>query len=144
MKDPEFIELRNKFLLGILVSIVFLTPLFFFFYNHLIVKDSSIVERIQRKESFVLLIQDKDYYNRGKMVRNILKEYAVDYEVSNLEKDSHYEEILKILKLSSSDIESPTLVYIEKGVLVSTLPNIQKEEEVLSFIGNYNGSESES
>lgn len=144
MKDPEFIELRNKFLLGILISLIFLTPLFFFFYNHLIVKNSPIVERIQRSESFTLLIRDKDYYNRAKVVENILKEYAVDYEVCNLEKDSHYEEILQILKLSSSDIESPTLIYIEKGILISTLPNIQNKEDVLSFLGNYNESRSES
>jgi glutaredoxin len=142
MKDPELIELRNKYLLGILVSIVFLTPLFFFLYNHFISKNSLIVERIQRGESFMLLIHDKDYYNRGKMVRKVLKKYDIDYEVSNLEKDYHYEEILKILKLSSSDIKSPTLMYIEKGELISTLPNIQKEEEVISFIGNYNESRS--
>ena len=140
MKDPEFVELRNKFLFGMLVSLIFLIPLFFFFYNRFIPKDSFIVERIQREESFVLLICDNDYYRRGKMVRNVLKEYGIDYETSNLEKDSSYREILKILNLSSSDIKSPTLVYIEKGIMISVLPNIQEKEEVLSFLKNYKES----
>ena len=30
MNDPELIELRNKFLLGIVIAVIFCTPLFIF------------------------------------------------------------------------------------------------------------------
>ena len=52
MRDPEFIELRNKFFLGIFIFLIFAIPIFFFIKNKLFISDSNITKAINNKKTY--------------------------------------------------------------------------------------------
>jgi len=136
MRDPEFIELRNRFLLGITICMVLLVPFFFFFYSKLIQIDSKIIQKIENKETFMILITNYNCKDCPKYEKTI-KELSTNYQVMNKDKDKDYSILLKQLDIPEKDIISPALIYIENGTLKSTLIEIQTEEEVTTFVENF-------
>ena len=136
MRDPEFIELRNRFLLGITICMVLLVPFFFFFYSKLIQIDSKIIQKIENKETFMILITNNNCKDCPKYEKTI-KELSTNYQVMNKDKDKDYSILLKQLDIPEKDIISPALIYIENGTLKSTLIEIQTEEEVTTFVENF-------
>ena len=138
MRDPEFIELRNRFLIGLVVSLLFTVPIFLIFYNRITPNSSKIMNKIKKEESFFLLVTEKNCKSCTKY-HNLLKKIDIQYEEMNKNKDKNYQDTLKLLEIAESDVEIPCLIYIEKGVLISSLPNIQSEEELNTFISYYVG-----
>ncbi len=138
MKDPEFIELRNKFLIGIVVSLIFTVPIFLVFYNRITPNTSKIINKIKKEESFFLLVTEKNCKKCNEYQR-IIDNYLINYEVMNKNKDKNYKNTIKLLGIEESDVEIPCLIYIDKGKLISSLPNIKSEEEFNTFISNYIG-----
>lgn len=130
--SEELIELRNRFLIGIAIATVFCIPFLFFFINKFGYKPSKIFESLKNKESIVLLVT-KDKCNECTNIENILKENAVNYMLLNKDRESKYNEILRKIDIPSSDITPPTVIYLEKGTLHSSLlkPN---EVELIDFI----------
>ena len=59
MNDPEFIMLRNKFLIGILVALIFIIPLFLFFKNK-IIDNEDITKKIRNKETLIILVVENN------------------------------------------------------------------------------------
>jgi len=137
MKDPEIIELKNRLLLGILISLMIITPFFFFFYNHLITKDSKVIDRINSKDSFLILVTENDC-KKCKTYMNQLNSKKVDFLIVNKDKEQAYPKILMKLNMEENDIIIPTLIYIEDGELISSLADIKSEEELGIFLINYN------
>ena len=138
MRDPEFIKLRNKFFIGVVVSLIFTVPLFLIFYNRLTPETSKVIKRIEGEDTFYLLVVEKNCKNCSSM-KNILKDQNVDYEIIDKNKDKKYSDTLKLLDLSSQEVETPCLIYIEQGNLIASLPSIQEEEEIITFMNNHNG-----
>ena len=135
MKDPEFIKLKNRFLFGIGICLLFLLPFFFFFLNKFTIKDSIIIQRIKNKETFIVFVS-KNNCSQCKNYERKLQEEEIPYLLSNIDKDKDYTKMLEYLNLSKEDLSFPSLIYIEEGVLVSTLVDF-REEEFFSFISNY-------
>jgi glutaredoxin len=138
MHDPEFIELRRKFTLGLVVSILFVVPLLIFFINKLNFSDSETLKSIKNQESIVIFYIDESCRKTTcKSIEKYLKKLNVDYEVINIDSDSDYSIILRKLDITEKEISVPTLMYIENGSLNSTLVDISTEEEISSFV-SYN------
>ena len=135
MRDPEFIELRNRFLIGLGICIVFMVPFFFFLKNKLI-NTSKVIEAINRKEDIVLLVTSKDCSN-CKIYKKQLTNLGVNYIETNRNKDKYYEEILRKLNVVKTDIIPPTIIYIKEGALYATLVEIKTKEELTIFVENY-------
>ena len=137
MNDPEFILLRNKFLLGIAITIIFAIPIFFIIKNKILNEDTSIIKSFQEESRILLFLEDNNCKN-CKEYKNILSDSNVYYYSLNKSKDKEYKKTLNILKISQEDINIPSLLYVEKGNLVATLVDIDTKEEIIEFIKNYN------
>ena len=137
MKDPEFIELRNRFLFSIFICLVFLIPLFFFFSRKMTPGNSKILQRIKKEETFLVLITEKKC-STCKIYEQELKDRSVDYLKSNKDNDRNYQRILERLNLSEEDITPPALLYIKKGTLDYMIIHFNEEEmhDFLNTIGS--------
>ena len=60
MKDPEFIMLRNRVLIGIFISIIFIIPICFFIKNKLLVTESDLEKSIKNKEDILILFTEEN------------------------------------------------------------------------------------
>lgn len=136
MNDPEFIMLRNRFLIAIIVALIFTVPLFFFFKNKFLI-DESIINKIKKKENITLLIVKRNC-NECEEYKKQLESSNVAYIKINKDKDKNYDLLLNDLNMSYTDITIPTIIYIENKKVIATLTNNKSAEEVSSFIKNYN------
>lgn len=133
MKDPEFIDLKNRFLKGLGIIILFLIPSFFVIRNKLLVPTSSILKVIREEESsFVFVTRNK--CKECKKAEKIIKK-EIEYLVLNQDTDNNYQRILRKLNLTSEEITPPSIIYIEEGKVKSILV-INDEEELELYIEN--------
>jgi len=135
MNDPEFIMLRNRFIIGVIVALVFTIPLTFFFINKLGDKPSKILEGIRNQETMLILVTEEECSSCQK-VEEILEENEVSYSLLNKDVDMKYSQILKEIDFTESDITPPTIIYLVDGKLNSSLVTTNKKE-ILSYI-DYN------
>ncbi|MBQ6323415.1 MAG: thioredoxin family protein [Bacilli bacterium] len=136
MNDPDFIDLRNKFLLSVLIIIVFLIPTILLFVNKFDVGSSKIVKKINKKETMLVFITSPDC-KKCKKIENILSNNDVKYYKLDASKKFEYQEYLQELSITRKDVVIPTLMYIEEGSLYATLVDITDGEDLNSFIENY-------
>lgn len=142
MRDPEFIELRNKFFLGIFIFLIFAIPIFFFIKNKLFISDSNITKAINNKNSMLILVVENKC-NECKKNKNTLNDLNVNYYILNKDRERDYGTILKKLNLQEKEIIVPTLIYIREGNTYAYINDIKSENEINSFIENniLNGDE---
>lgn len=136
MKDPEFIELRNKFLLAVLVALAFTIPVIFIFKNRLVGNESSILKELKNNKEIVILVTDKDCNNCNKY-KKVLDNYNVNYKVLNKDTNRDYEKILQKISLNKKIIVTPTIIYTKKGKTISFITDINSSEELKTYIENY-------
>lgn len=141
MKDPEFIELRNKFFLGVFIFLVFAIPIFFFLKNKILISDSSLLKSINKKNS-VLILLTENKCNRCNKSKEVLNKVGINYYVLNKDKERDYNTIIYKLELDK-DIQIPSLIYVEEGKVYAYIDNIKSEKEITDFIDkcNLNGGE---
>ena len=60
MRDPEFIELRNRFLIGLIVSLFIGVLLFLFFYNSYNFHDRDVYNEITDSDKIIVFVEDND------------------------------------------------------------------------------------
>ena len=137
MKDPEFIDLRNKVLLGIGICLIIFVPFYFFMHNKLLNNKSTILNRIDKEETFLVLVTNNKFKECKKYV-NLLKKSSISYNIINIDKDKNYKKIIEELDISSSDIIPPSIIYIYNGHLFATLTDIKDEDAVKKFIKSFN------
>lgn len=135
MRDEEFIIFRNRILIGLIVVIIISIPVFFIIKNKLFVEESDIIKKINDKEDITILVT-KDKCDNCKEYENKLKDLNVEYTLLK-ESNKSYEKILKELNVNY-EVVSPTLIYVEDGVLISSLVDIKDNTELTEFIKNYN------
>lgn len=136
MKDPEFIQLRNRFLIALLVTLIFTIPMLFFVINRFSVKPSKIIRSVNNKEDVVVLVTENNC-SKCEKTSKILKDNKVKYiEINRSIENNNYETILKKIEMSKDDILPPTIIYIKKGTLDSSLVPAS-EEEILMYL-DYN------
>lgn len=138
MKDPEFIVLRNRFLIGLAIFIVFITlivMIFNRFYGHY---SGEVYDMISDKKTVVFLQTSNDC-ELCDGVKEILDKENINYEEVTMSLRDRHKDIYRLLDIDSSKITPPSLFYIKKGEVVSYLNNISSENEVNDFIKNYLG-----
>lgn len=135
MNDPEFIMLRNRFLISILVALIFIIPLFFFFKNK-IMSSEEITRKIRNKEKLIILVVENNCIE-CKNYQQKLKNNDIDYMKVNKIKDKDYELILNELNISSDDVTTPAIIYVDNKKVVAILTNMKSDEEINNFILNY-------
>lgn len=131
MRDPEFVQLRNRFLLGVVISLCLAVPLILFFYKSYM--GSSAINKINKKEDFVLLITSNDC-SECKKVGDILENNDVKFSKMNVSitKDSNL--VMKKLGITNNREVYPIVVYIKNGKMVANLYVENNEKEVEEFL----------
>lgn len=136
MRDPEFIQLRNRFLMALGIALIFTIPMILFVVNKFNEKPSKVIESINKKENIIVFVTEENCPSCLNS-KNILKENNVSfYELNKDTNKNNYEVILRKISMSTSDITPPTLIYIEEGKLSSSLVN-PNEKELKSYL-DYN------
>lgn len=135
MRDPEFIQLRNRFLFGVGLVILFMIPITIFLVKTYGV--SSVLTKVNRKETFTIVVTSKNYDN-CKLVYDILKDNDVKFVKLNSSTNKNYEEIMQKLNIVNKREEFPVIIYVKDGVMQANLFSINSEKMVLDFI-EYHG-----
>lgn len=135
MRDPEFVELKNKFLIGMGLVILFAIPIMIFLINTY--GNSNVLNKINKKDSFTILVTSKDCDNCS-MVNSTLKKNDVKYVKLNSSTNKNYEEIMRKLTIENKSNEFPFIVYVDEGVMKANLFSIESEKDVVEFV-EYHG-----
>ena len=135
MRDPEFIELKNKFFIGMGIVILFAIPIMIFLIKTY--GNSNVLNKINKKDSFTILVVSKDCDNCN-MVNSVLKKNGVKYVKLNSSTNKNYEEIMKKLTIENKSNEFPFIVYVDEGIMKANLFFIESEKDVVEFV-EYHG-----
>ncbi|MBO5120356.1 MAG: thioredoxin family protein [Bacilli bacterium] len=131
MRDPEFIELKNRFLFGVGIVILFAIPIMIFLVKTY--GTSSVLNKINDDETFTILVTAKSCDNCN-LVKDILKDNNVKFVKLNSSTNKNYEEIMKKFKLENKREEYPILIYVKDGEMQANLFSIDTKEKVEDFI----------
>ena len=134
MHSEEFIDLRNKFFLGILVAIIISLPLIVLFAKNANRTRSNVISGINRGETFTTFVVDSDNCNNCKEVEKILKNKKIEYRKYDLATSNWNSELTKILDISLEEIKAPGLFYVRDGDIVVSIFDIKTVEEIDSYI----------
>ena len=134
MRDPEFISLRNRLLICILIVSIFALTLIFFIYRLSGVGGSSIYNRVLKKESFIIFVKDKDC-DKCDAVEDILDEEGIKYYVLDRYKDNNTKIIYQRIKLED-DINTPCIMNIKKGKVYSYIDSISDKNSLNDYINS--------
>lgn len=133
-KDQEFKEMRNKFLLGLLVAIV-LIALFVVIILRRFGVGSTINSNIRKDKTFTVLVVNKDCSKCDD-----IKKYLDDNKVKYEELDEYSAEgrsLLANYEFVTDTSVSPAVIYIKKGKMYANLVNGNTTDELELFIKNY-------
>lgn len=130
--DEDLRNLLSKISFVIVIAIIFLIPFTYFLINKFGGKDSSIEKRINQKDNIILLVQDYSCLN-CRSIKNTLNTNRISYDVLYTN-DKRFETILKKLDISKRDIVVPTIISVKEGKADTILVNIEKIDDLESFI----------
>ena len=133
MRDPEFIELRKKFTLGIIIVLLISIPFLIFITKKFMVETSPIIKGINENKTMLVLVEKVDC-DTCKDIENIIDSYGVKYYKLNSQSDRNYLTVLHKLGITTKDILEPTLVYINEGKYYASLPSVNSAEDVKSYL----------
>ena len=131
MRDPEFVELRNKFFFGMLVVIIFAIPIMIFLIKTY--GSSSVLTKIEKDEDLVILVTANTCDNCD-LVKDILKDKDIKFSKLNSSTNKYYSEIMRKLDVENKREEFPILIYVEDGEMKANLFSIDSKEKVEDFI----------
>ena len=135
MKDPEFIELRNKFLIGLGVVLLFCIPLFIFIFRNFNNEKSDISKELKEDKSVLIFIESNDC-SKCSLINDALKEYGLKYYILNSDRSSEYEEIITSLDLDKNVVVAPAVIYVQNGEMYSNIVDINNVDELDDFMKN--------
>lgn len=135
MRDPEFVELKNKFFIGMGIVILFAIPIMIFLIKTY--GNSDVLNKINKKDSFTILVTSRDCDNCS-MVSSTLKKNDVKFVKLNSATNKNYEEIMRKLTIENKSNEFPFVVYVDEGVMKANLFSIESEKDVVEFV-EYHG-----
>ena len=136
MDDPEFRKIVGKAIFAVSVALVFAIPLFFVFKNKFTVEKSSLVDDINAEKSVFLYITEKNC-KKCNTLKKELDNNEINYIELNKDKNIDYKEVINSLSLDSSNLDSPTLIYVEKGEVQSFIVDISSKKVLNGYIENY-------
>ena len=132
MNDPEFIMLKNRFLLVLIFAILFTIPIFFIFKNKYSLGESTSIQNIRNQDNTFVWIT-KENCKECIKYEKVLKSQKISYYKI---KETNIEELKELLNLSKEEIAPPMIVYIEKGNMISFLTDLN-QENLIEFINQY-------
>lgn len=127
MDSEEFTELKNRFLLGLLVASICAFLLIFLLASKLGNYDSRVLKGINNKKTFFVLLTNSKECSKCDNYLEKIKGLDVNYYNYDLAKESDYTDVLKRIGLSENVVELPGIIYIEKGKMIANAMDIDDE-----------------
>ncbi len=138
MEDQEFDSLKKRFLIGLVIIIVFVSLCIIilnkFFNNY----DGDIYKDVKKNKTLVILQVSKNC-EMCDSVKIVLEDRNVEFEELTMSYKDRYEDVYSLLGVDSKSIKAPALFYVKKGKLVAYLSDIKSDSELNMFIDNYLG-----
>lgn len=138
MRDPEFIALRNKFLIIASIFLVFSVLVIIIMFRFLGNYTGKVYDDVVDNKTFVFL-QVSDNCEMCDSVKLVLDDNNIEYEILTMTSKDRYKDVYRVLDINSDNIKAPSLFYIKKGEVVSYLNDIDSQDELDEFIKNYLG-----
>ena len=132
-EDLDLKELLMKLGIWLAVVVVFGSLMTIILVNRFGSKGISINSKIDKKQTMIILVVSNDTKNTSK-IKNIIKKYNIDYAVVNQSKERYFDDFLRKLSISESDIVVPTIIYVEEGKVNSILVNVEDLDELQTFL----------
>ena len=133
MNDPEFIEMRNKFLISLLIVSIF-AALFIVFLFKLIGTNSNVDNKVLQNKDVLILVVDKNCA-RCNAVKEVLKDNDIKYSILDRYKDNKTKYIYQKIGLDD-EITTPCILSIKKGKLDSYLDNIDDQTVLEEYLNS--------
>ena len=133
MEDLELKELFRNLGIWLILFLVFGSLFVIILVNKFGSRDIGINQKIDKKESLVILIVTKDTKNT-KEIKKELKNNNISYEIIYRDRERYFNDFLKKVQLEETDIVEPTIIYIENKEVVSILVDIKNIDDLKSFI----------
>lgn len=134
MDNEEFIELRNKFLLGVVVSIIIVIPFLFLFINRYTGIKSSVYKAYRSDKTFLVLVTNKEKSKECQKIKKILKDKDISYLEYNLDKVKDRDLVIPMFGVAEKKILVPALFYVKDGETSMYTLEVDSEKRVDSFI----------
>ena len=134
MNDPEFRQMVKKAIFVVLIVLVFTIPVFFIFKNKFSHSESKLIKEITNSKTLILYITENNC-SKCKILKKALDENNVDYKEVNKDKEKDYNEMIE--KLELDNIYVPTIIYLEKGEVISYMVDIESKENLKEYLDNY-------
>lgn len=135
MKDSEFIQLRNRFLLALGITIIFIIPISLFVYNRFSNKSELLKNILDNKNLIIYLTKDK--CTTCDKLKTVFTENNIPYYEVNIDRNDEYEEIMLRIGMSKSYVITPGIIYVEKGKMLVNMMELD-ENSLRSFLINNN------
>lgn len=135
MKDPEFIQLKNRFLFGLLIALLMGSILIFVAYKSFTGTNSKVYNYINKNNKSIILVIDNKCKNCDE-IKNVLDNNKYKYYLYNRSKD-YSNNIESILNIDNLGIEIPSLIYLENKRVSSFISNVSDSEEIKDFFNTY-------
>lgn len=136
MKDPEFNQLKNRFILALFISLIIVIPLAFIFINKFSFKSAQLVKSLNNKEDLVVFVTKEDC-SYCKKVKEILDNHQVKYYILNEKDQEEYQKILHYFSLNIDKINLPMVIYVEDGQMYANIDSIDDEKTITDFLQTY-------
>ncbi|MDD5888542.1 MAG: hypothetical protein PUC82_03530 [bacterium] len=137
MDNPEFIELRNRFLFGLFIAIIVVICGILLFSKKFGDGNSSTLKAIYNNKTFLLFIVDSKNCTDCLEYKKLLDSSDVDYIEYNIYKAKDLEEVCFRLQIKQDNLKAPSLIYIEDGKKVGSVLGISSALEMNGFLENY-------
>ncbi len=134
MKDPEFIALRNRFVVALIITIIIVIPLGLFVITRFS-NQSTILKSIKNKDDVVIFITSNKCLECPN-IKTVLDSYHVSYIELNKDTDKSYSEIMQKIQMATQYVQSPGLIYLEEGQLYANYMNLT-ESKTKDFIASH-------
>lgn len=135
----EDVELKNTLrgaIIFIAIFIVFGGLFLKIIINNFSYEDVSVGKRLDKKDTFLLLIVNEKSKNNTDIVE-CFKDNDLKVEIVNSDREKYYDDFLFKLGITRYEISEPSLLDIREGKVVSIMTDVKLDNNLNVFIDTY-------
>lgn len=132
-RDEELYSFIRNIIITVVILLICSTLFVIAMINKNSLGQSNIEKIVKKKETVLILFRGNDCKNCKKIEKE-LKDNNLYYIVWNVDSDRYIKTNLGLLDLNRNDIVLPTVAYIHKGKVYSTLVDIKKIDDLVTYL----------
>ena len=137
MDSEEFQELKNRFLLGLLIAGICSFLLILLLTSRFGGYNSKVLKGLNKAKTFFVLLTNSKDCSRCDTYLGKIDKFDVVYYNYDISKENDYTDVLKKIGLSEDVVELPGIIYVKDGEMVANIMGIDDDEVFDEFIKRY-------